>query len=72
MDNKEDISDSESVLRSEADLDDINNDNLVATLLAIDAEDSCKKAKKNKQTSCTNKKKRDNFVDEIFDYIYVV
>lgn len=70
-DSEEDISDSESILGSKADLDNVDDDDLMATLLATDVEDSRKKAKKDKQTSCTNEKKRDNLADKIFDYIYV-
>lgn len=52
---KEDILDSESIPESKADLDNIDNDDLMATFLATDVEDFYKKAKKDKQTSCINK-----------------
>lgn len=71
MDSEKDISNSESLLESKVDLDNINNKDLIATFLATDTENSCKKAKKDKQTSRTNKKKQDNFTDKIFDYIYI-
>lgn len=52
---KEDILDSESIPESKADLDNIDNDDLMATFLATDVEDFYKKTKKDKQTSCINK-----------------
>ena len=55
-DSEEDISDSEFLLRFKTDLDNIDDKDLMATLLATDAEDSRMKAKKDKQTSCTNEK----------------
>lgn len=64
---KNDISDSESILISKTKLYDIDNDDLIVSLLTINAEKFSKKTKKNKQTSYTNKKKQDNFVDKIFD-----
>lgn len=47
-DSEEDISNSESLLGSKTDLDDINNKDLIASFLATDIEDSFKKAKKDK------------------------
>lgn len=55
-DSKEKISDSKLILGSKSDLDNVNNKNMMATLLATDAENSYKKAQKDKQTSCTNRK----------------
>lgn len=72
VDNEKNISDSESLLESKVNLDNVNNKDLIATFLAMNTENSCKKAKKDKQTSRTNKKKQVNFTDKIFDYIYVV
>lgn len=43
----------------------------MAIFLATDAEDSCKKAKKDKQTSRIDEKKRENLANEIFDYIHI-
>lgn len=70
-DSEEVVLDSESVLRSKADLENINNNNLIITFLATNAENSCNKGKKDKQTNHTNEKKQDNFADKIFDYIYI-
>lgn len=68
---EEEISESESIIGSEADFDNIDDDDVMATLLATDAEGSRNKAKKDQQTNRTNEKKRENLADEIFDYIHV-
>lgn len=68
----EDISESESVVGSDADFDIIpGNDESMDGLLATDAEKARKKAKKDQQTSRTSEKKREMLADEIFDYIHV-
>lgn len=63
--------DSKFLLGFETDLDNIDNEDLMATFLAMNAKDFCKKAKKDRQTSCKNEKKQNNLVEKIFDYIYV-
>lgn len=64
--------DSKSVQGSKADLDDIDNEDLMASFLTTDAENFHKKIKNNNQTNFINKKKTNNFADKIFDYIHVV
>lgn len=71
MDNEKNILDLEFLLEFKVDLNKINNKDLMAIFLAINAKDSYKKVKKDKQINCIDKKKQNNLIDKIFDYIYV-
>lgn len=71
-DSVKDILDLESLLEFEANLNNIINKNLIATLMATDVKHFCKKIKNDKQINCINEKKQDNLADKIFDYIYMV
>lgn len=69
--NEKYILDSKSIIRSKADLNNIDNNDKITTLLDIDVKKSQKIRKKDKNTSCITEKEQDNLVDEIFDYIYI-
>lgn len=71
MDNEKNILNLKFLLEFKVDLNKVNNEDLMAIFLAINAKDSYKKVKKDKQISCINKKKQNILIDKIFDYIYV-
>lgn len=69
--NKEVIFDSKSVIESVTNFYNIKNDDMMGIFLAMNTESSQNKIKKDQQTSCTNKKKRENLANIIFNYIYI-
>lgn len=67
--NDKDISGSNWLIGLEVSFNKAKDNNVIATFLTTDIEDS-KKAKNNTKISHTNKKKWDNLVDKIFNNIY--
>lgn len=70
-DSKKDILNLKLLSKSKINLGNINNKDLMATLLAINIENYCKKAKKINNLIVLMKKKYYNFADKIFNYIHI-